>query len=127
MDALADSLNAMKVAERKGVTEVLLKPASKLLKQLLLLLQDNGLIGEFEVVDDGRSGKAKVKLLGKINDCGVIKPRLPVNKSGWEKYEEKYLPARETGVLIVSTDKGLTTHTKAKEMKTGGRIVAFVY
>ncbi|MEM0475288.1 MAG: 30S ribosomal protein S8 [Candidatus Norongarragalinales archaeon] len=127
MDVLANALNAIKVAEEKGKSEVVIKPASKLVRETLLLLQQNEFIGEFEFVDDGKSGQFVVKLLGKINDCGAIKPRFAVKLGEFEKYEQRFLPARDVGLLVVSTPKGLLTHTKAKEKKSGGRLVAFVY
>lgn len=37
-----------------------------------------GYIGEFEVVDDHRSGKIVVELIGRLNKCGVISPRFDV-------------------------------------------------
>jgi small subunit ribosomal protein S15Ae len=37
-----------------------------------------GYIGEFEVLDDHRSGKIVVELIGRINKCGVISPRFDV-------------------------------------------------
>ena len=41
-------------------------------------LWTTGYIGEFEVVDDHRSGKIVVELIGRINKCGVISPRFDV-------------------------------------------------
>ncbi len=38
-----------------------------------------GYIGEFELVDDHRSGKIVVNLLGRINKCGVISPRFDIS------------------------------------------------
>ncbi|CAF5102345.1 unnamed protein product, partial [Rotaria socialis] len=32
-------------------------------------------IGEFELIDDHRSGKIVVNLNGRLNKCGVISPR----------------------------------------------------
>lgn len=37
-----------------------------------------GYIGEFTVLDDHRSGKIVVELIGRINKCGVISPRFDV-------------------------------------------------
>lgn len=34
-----------------------------------------GYIGEFEIIDDHRSGKIVVELIGRLNKCGVISPR----------------------------------------------------
>ena len=44
----------------------------------LSLLMFKGYIGEFEVVDDHRSKKIVVELLGRVNKCGVISPRFDV-------------------------------------------------
>lgn len=35
----------------------------------------SGYIGDFELLDDHRSGKIVVELIGRINKCGVISPR----------------------------------------------------
>ena len=37
-----------------------------------------GYIGEFEILDDHRSGKIVVNLIGRINKCGVVSPRFDV-------------------------------------------------
>ena len=37
-----------------------------------------GYIGEFEIVDDHRSKKIVIELLGRVNKCGVISPRFDV-------------------------------------------------
>jgi small subunit ribosomal protein S8 len=90
-------------------------------------MQLNGYIGEFEFIDDGRSGKFKVQLLGRINRCGAIKPRFPVRIEEFEEWEKKFLPSRDIGILIVSTPKGVVSHKEAKEKRVGGRLLAFVY
>jgi len=90
-------------------------------------MQKNGYVGEFEFIDDGRAGKFKVQLLGRINKCGVIKPRYSMKKTGIEFWEKRYLPSREVGVLVVSTPLGILSHKEAKEQRTGGRLLAYVY
>lgn len=127
VDTLGNAINALKVAENKGNAEARIKPASKTIKSVLLLLQRKGYVGEFEHVDDGKSGFFVVKLAGRITSCGVVKPRFAVKKGGWEKYEQRFLPARNVGVLIVSTPQGLMTHDEAKEQGVGGRLLCFVY
>lgn len=54
------------------------RPSSKVVIKFLQVMQKNGYIGEFEVVDDHRSGKIVVELIGRINKCGVISPRFDV-------------------------------------------------
>jgi small subunit ribosomal protein S8 len=84
-------------------------------------------IGAFELMDDGRGGKFKVKLIGKINECGVIKPRFSVGKGEFIKWEKRYLPASDTGILIVTTSKGIMDQRQAAKSGTGGRLLGYVY
>jgi small subunit ribosomal protein S8 len=104
-----------------------IKPASKLIGRVLKVMQDHGYIGEFEFIDDGRSGKFKVKLLGKMNSCGVIRPRYSVKKDEFEKFEKKFLPAKGFGILILTTPLGIMDHEEARKRGVGGRLLAYVY
>jgi small subunit ribosomal protein S8 len=90
-------------------------------------MQLNGYIGEFEFIDDGRSGKFKVQLMGRINKCGAVKPRFPVQVGNFEDWEKKFLPSRNVGIMVVSTSKGVIAHREAQEKNVGGRLLAFVY
>jgi small subunit ribosomal protein S8 len=126
-DPLADALNTIKTHEILGRSKCTIKPASKLIKEVLMILQKNRYIGEFEYIDDGKSGSFTVQLMGRINDCKVIKPRFAVRKDEWAKWEQRYIPGPEFGMLIVSTPHGLMTNKEAREKGIGGRLVAYVY
>jgi small subunit ribosomal protein S8 len=84
-------------------------------------------VGEFEFIDDGRTGKFKVQLLGRINKCGAVRPRFSVRVNEFEMWEKKFLPSRDVGMLIVSTSRGVLSHREAMEKDIGGRLLAFVY
>jgi len=127
MDTLANGLTTIMNNEMRRKKECVITPASKLLGRVLRIMQLNGYIGEFEFIDDGRSGKFKVQLLGRINKCGAIKPRYPVKADEFEKWEKQFLPARDIGLLIVSTPQGVMSHKEAKQKKVGGRLLAYVY
>ncbi|MFH1779971.1 MAG: 30S ribosomal protein S8 [Candidatus Micrarchaeota archaeon] len=127
VDTIANSLNVLKLADKKGKKEVVLKQASKLLAGILEIMKENNFIESYEKESNTISGEYKVSLLGRINSCGPIKPRFPVRKNEWEKYETRFLPAREIGLLIVATPKGLLSHKQAKEKETGGKLICFVY
>lgn len=127
MDTLANGLTAIENNELRNKNECVISPASKLLGRVLRIMQLNGYIGEFEFVDDGRSGKFKVQLLGRVNKCGAVKPRFAVKSNKYETWEKTYLPSRDVGIIIVSTPKGVLSHKEAKEKKIGGRLLAFVY
>ncbi|MFA6330107.1 MAG: 30S ribosomal protein S8 [Candidatus Micrarchaeia archaeon] len=125
-DNLANALNAVKVSEGKGKHEIVV-PASKLIREVLAILQREGYIGDFEFREDGKNGTIRVGLVGKVNNCGIVSPRFAAKQDEWEKWEQRYLPARNVGMLIISTSKGLLTNVQAREQGVGGRLLAFVY
>ena len=126
LDSLANALSTIKNAENIGKPECVLK-ASKLIGSVLKVMQDQGYISSFEFIDDGKSGFFKVQLNGKINKCGVIKPRFPVRKTDFEKWEKQFLPARDFGALILTTPEGVMPHYEAKEKGVGGKLLAYVW
>jgi len=113
--------------EARNKRECIISPASKILGRVLRIMQLNGYIGEFEFIDDGRSGKFKVQLLGRVNKCGAIRPRFSVRIEEIEDWEKKFLPSRDVGILVISTPKGVISHREAKEKHVGGKLIAFVY
>jgi small subunit ribosomal protein S8 len=126
-DPLADALAHMKNTERVGKMECTIEPASKLIGNVLSVMKEGGYLAEFEFVEDGKAGFFKVKLGGKINDCNAIKPRFYVRTKDFEDWEKRVLPARDFGMLIVTTSKGVMSHAKAIESGVGGQLLAFVY
>jgi|SRR3989338_2527038 len=126
-DTVANALNTLKNAEKSTKSECLLKPSSKMIGKILEVLKTNKYIRDFELVDDGKSGIYRVNLLGAINECKAIKPRQPVKKNEIEKFEKRFLPSRDIGLLIMTTPQGIMSHKDAKEKSTGGRMLAFVY
>jgi small subunit ribosomal protein S8 len=126
-DTLNDAMGVIKNAERVGKGECTVRPSSKLVGRVLKVMQESGYIRQFELVEDGRSRIFRVALSGQINDCGVIRPRYSVKVADLEKYEARYLPAQDFGVLILTTTKGVVTHMEAKKGGVGGKLLAFVY
>ncbi len=127
MDPLADALSGLKNGERVGNLQCIVQPSSKLIGKVLGVMNEHGYIGEFEFIDDGRSGKFKILLLGKMNDCGVIRPRYNLKKTEFEKFEKRFLPAAEFGILILTTPLGVMDHKTAMEKGVGGKLLAYVY
>ncbi len=126
-DPLNDALSSIKNASLVGKRECFVRPSSKLIGRVLKVMKDNNYIGQFEYIEDGKAGMFLVKLNGNINNCGVIKPRFSVRTTQLEKYEGRYLPAQDFGVLILTTTKGVVSHSKAKNFGVGGKLLAFVY
>lgn len=126
-DPLASILSKIHNSDKVGKKECIMKPVSKTVKAVLDIMQDNGYLGESKIFEDGKSNIVQVNLLGRINKCGVIKPRFSFKKDDIEKYEKRYLPAKDFGIIIVSTPKGIMTHIEAKEKSYGGRLISYVY
>jgi len=86
-----------------------------------------GYIGEFEVIDDHRSGKIVVELIGRINKCGVISPRFDVAVADVEQWVQNILPSRGFGHIVLTTTFGIMDHATARTRHTGGKILGFFY
>lgn len=126
IDRLADALNTIKTHEMIGQGTCTVK-ATKLIREVLELLKKHEYIKEYKFTDDGRGGFFTIKLAGRINNCGVIKPRFPVKRQEWAKQEEQWIPGVGIGFLIVSTPCGIMTNDETEKKGIGGRLLAYVY
>jgi small subunit ribosomal protein S15Ae len=124
---LADCLKSITNAEKRGKRQVLIRPSSKVVIKFLQVMQKHGYIGEFEIVDDHRSGKIVVNLLGRLNKCAVISPRFDIKKDEMEKWENNLLPSRQFGFLVLTTSYGIMDNKEAHKRGTGGKILGFFY
>ena len=126
-DPLANMMSLILNNELIGRSECMIKPVSKVIKESLKVMKRYEYIGDFKEVEDGRGNYIYLTLIGNINKCGVIKPRYSVKNNEFEKFERRYLPAKNLGILFVSTPKGIMTHYDAKAKKLGGRLLAYCY
>ena len=125
-DTLSDMFTVIKNAEVNGIKDCIV-PSSSIIKEILKIMQKNKYIGSFEFIDDGKSGKFKVELLGRINDCGSIRPRFYITKDEFIRWEKRFLPSVNVGILFITTPKGITDHRNAKKEKVGGALLGFIY
>ncbi|UCD07796.1 MAG: 30S ribosomal protein S8 [Candidatus Aenigmatarchaeota archaeon] len=125
-DLLADTFCIIKNTEEIG-RHVCVTPASSLIEGVLKVMQRHKYIGNYELIEDGKGGKFKVHLLGRINDCGVSKPRFSIGKRDVTKWEKKFLPADNIGILILTTSKGVMDQREAVKKNTGGKLLGYVY
>ncbi len=126
-DPLANIMSQLFNCDKLGKKDCEVRPVSKMIKNVLTILKDNGYIGNFSIEEDKRGGFIKVDLIGNINKCGVVKPRFSVTKNEYEKFEKRYLPAKNFGILIVSTSKGVFIHKEAIEKGIGGKLLVYCY
>ncbi len=126
-DTLANLLNNLHMASKTGKQESSTSPVSKVMLNVLEILQKNKYIGSFKVSENTKKKVVKVNLIGNLNKCGSIKPRFPVKINDFEKFEKRYLPAKDFGLILISTSQGIITHIEAKEKGIGGKLLAYVY
>jgi len=126
-DPLSIALSNILNTELVGKNNCYIKPVSNIIKECLTVLKENGYVGSYNLIEDGRGKILKLELLGVINKCGVIKPRYSVTKETYEKFEKRYLPAKDLGVIMVSTSQGIMTHLMAKKKGIGGRLLLYCY
>ena len=125
-DLLSESLNKIKIYETLGREECVVA-STKLVKNVLMTLKQNGYVGEVEEFQDGKFRSLKISLANKINNIGAVKPRHAVKVNDYHRYETRYIPSKDFGLLIMSTPSGIMSNKDAKEKRMGGRLLAYVY
>lgn len=126
-DPLSNAFSKILNAERIKQDSCSIFPGSKVIRKILEVLQDNQYLGETKEIEHSRGAYLQVNLLGRINKCGAIKPRFSVKRGSYEKFEKRFLPAKNFGILLVSTPKGIMTHEQAKAQGVGGKLLAYCY
>lgn len=123
-DIIADALNVIRNAKKAKKETLNIKIISNLLIEILKIMKQEGAIKKYKINSKSKSIEVT---LGDLSECKAIKPRFSVDKTQIEKYRRRYLPARDIGTMILSTNKGLMTHNEAVEEKIGGCLIAYFY
>lgn len=126
-DPLANVLSHIDNFEKIGRKDILLNHSSKVIGEVLRVMNENNYIGSYEKIEDGRGGVIKLNLLNTLNKCGVIKPNFQIKRVDYDKFEKRFLPAKGFGILILSTSQGIMTNGQAKEKGIGGKLLAYCY
>lgn len=123
-DIVADALNMIKNAKTAKKNTAKIKKISNLLIEILKIMKQKNYIKKYKINSKEKTIEVSI---GELLDCKAIKPRFSVNKTQIEKYRRRYLPARDLGMIIISTNKGLMTHEEAIEKGVGGSLIAYFY
>ncbi len=126
-DIISNALSNILNSEKLGKAICMLVPSSKNLIVILEVMKRTNYIKDFKKIKTSGGEEIEVMLNGGINKCGSIKPRFSVTKNEYEKFEKRFLPAKNFGILIISTSKGVMTHYEAQEKGLGGRLIAYCY
>jgi small subunit ribosomal protein S8 len=126
-DPLANALSHIKNCENVAKNKCIIRNSSKLIKSVFSILKNKGYISNYTEIKTSKGNYLEVELKGAINNCGAIKPRFSVTIKNYEKFEKRYLPAKDFGIIIVSTNQGVMTHNEAAEKGIGGKLIAYCY
>ncbi|XP_062055430.1 small ribosomal subunit protein uS8-like [Lepus europaeus] len=113
MNALADTLKSINNAEKRGKHQVLIRPCFKVIVRFLTVMMKHGYIGDFEIIDDHRTGKIVVNLTGRLNKLGVISPSCDVHLKDLEKWRNNLLPFCQFGFIVLTISAGIMDHEEA--------------
>ena len=128
-DPIADMLTRIRnaqVARHDTVT----MPASNMKKSIAKLMQNEGFIKSYEVIDDGLQGEIKITLKYLDKKQPVIVGLKRISKPGLRVYascEELPKVLGGLGVAIISTSKGVMTDRMARKENLGGEVLCYIW
>ena len=120
-DLISDALNQIMNAKKARKDILVIKRHSKLLLKVLDIVRDAGYI-DYSIKD-----KDLIIHIIKLNEFKAIKPRYTVTVKRIDYYKRRFLPAKNFGFIIISTNNGLMKHDEAEEKNIGGCLVAYVF
>jgi len=126
-DPIADMLTRIRNAGRAGKTEVSM-PSSKMKAAIAEVLRDNGYVSEFRVDGDVRK-ELKIELKY-LDEKPVIEGIERVSKPSRRVYagsDELPRVLDGLGIAIISTSKGVLADRAAREQRTGGEVLCYVW
>ncbi len=128
-DPIADLLTRIRNANSAKHESVDI-PASKTKKAIVEILNNEGYIKGYQVIDDGKQGVIRVTLKYGANNEKVLSGLKRVSKPGLRIYagvDEMPKVLKGLGIAIVSTSKGIMTDKQARAEHIGGEVLAFVW
>jgi len=128
-DPIADMLTRIRNANtvRHEVVEI---PASKIKREIAEILKQEGFVRDAEYVNDNKQGIIRLFLKYGPNNERVITGLKRISKPGLRVYAKANELPRVLGglgIAIISTSKGLMTDKAARQAKTGGEVICYVW
>ena len=129
-DPIADMLTRIRNANtaKHDTVDV---PSSKMKLAIANILLEEGYIKKLDVVDDGSFKNLHITLkYGADRNDKVITGLKRISKPGLRVYAGKDELPRVLGglgIAIISTNQGVVTDKKARELQVGGKVLAFIW
>ena len=129
-DPIADMLTRIRNANtaKHDTVDV---PVSKMKLAIADILVDEGYVEKYDLVDNGNFKDIRITLkYVKNKNDKIIAGLKRISKPGLRVYasrEELPKVLGGLGIAIISTNKGVMTDKKARELNVGGEVLAFVW
>ena len=128
-DAIADMLTRIRNANAAKHDTVTV-PASNIKKEIARILEEEGYIASYKVIDDDKQGVIEIALKYGPNKSRTITGIRRVSKPGLRIYtnvEDMPRVIRGLGIAILSTNKGIMTDKDARKANVGGEVLAYIW
>lgn len=128
-DPIGDMLVKIVNASKSKIERVDIS-RSKVKENILKVMQKEGFIKSYKLIEDRKQGILRVYLQYGPNNELVVSGARRISKPSLRKYAvSKKIPKifGGFGITIVSTSKGIVTDTEAKNLKLGGEILCSVW
>lgn len=128
-DPIADMLTRIRNAN-SAKHETVDIPASNMKKAIAEILNEEGYIKSYQVIEDGKQGVIRITLKYGPAKERVISGLKRVSKPGLRIYagaEELPRVLKGLGIAVISTSKGIMTDKAARKENIGGEVLAFVW
>ena len=129
-DPIADMLTIIRNANtaKHDTVDV---PSSKMKLAIAQILLEEGYIKKYDIVEEGNFKTIRITLKYDADKTErIISGIKRISKPGLRVYAGKEdLPKvlGGLGIAIISTNQGVVTDKKARELKVGGEVLAFVW
>ena len=129
-DPIADMLTRIRNANtaKHDTVDV---PASKMKLAIAEILLEEGFIKKYDIIEDGNFKTIHITLkYGADKNEKIISGIKRISKPGLRVYagkEDMPKVLGGLGIAIVSTNQGVMTDKKARELGVGGEVLAFVW
>ena len=129
-DPIADMLRSSRNANtaKHDTVDV---PSSRMKLAIAQILLDEGYIRKFDLIDNGSFKTIHITLkYGEDKNDKIISGIKRISKPGLRVYAGKEELPRVLGglgIAIISTNQGVVTDKKARELQVGGEVLAFVW
>ncbi len=129
-DPIADMLTRIRNANtaKHDTVDV---PASKMKLAIADILVEEGYIKKYDIIEDGNFKTIHITLkYGADKNEKIISGIKRISKPGLRVYagkEELPKVLGGLGIAIISTNQGVVTDKKARELQVGGEVLAFVW